>query len=37
LSFEAGRIGVAQVLAVRRLADGGSGLPATRASWLGVA
>ncbi|HEY9378402.1 MAG TPA: cyclopropane-fatty-acyl-phospholipid synthase family protein [Jiangellaceae bacterium] len=37
LSFDAGRIGVAQVLAVRRLADGHSGLPATRASWLGVA
>ena len=30
LSFDAGRIGVAQVLAVRRLADGDSGLPATR-------
>lgn len=37
LSFDAGRIGVAQVLAVRRQADGGSGLPATRTSWLGVA
>jgi cyclopropane-fatty-acyl-phospholipid synthase len=37
LSFEAGRIGVAQVLAVRRQADGHSGLPATRTSWLGVA
>jgi cyclopropane-fatty-acyl-phospholipid synthase len=36
LSFDAGRIGVAQVLAVRRQADGGSGLPATRGSWLGV-
>jgi cyclopropane-fatty-acyl-phospholipid synthase len=36
LSFEAGRIGVAQVLAVRRRTDGGSGLPATRLSWLGV-
>jgi len=36
LSFEAGRIGVAQVLAVRGLADGRSGLPATRTSWLGV-
>ncbi len=36
-SFDAGRIGVAQVLAVRRQNDGGSGLPATRASWLGVA
>jgi cyclopropane-fatty-acyl-phospholipid synthase len=37
LSFDAGRIGVAQVLAVRRHTDGGSGLPATRSSWLGVA
>jgi cyclopropane-fatty-acyl-phospholipid synthase len=37
LSFDAGRIGVAQVLAVRRHRDGGSGLPATRTSWLGVA
>jgi len=36
LSFDAGRIGVAQVLAVRREAHGGSGLPATRGSWLGV-
>jgi cyclopropane-fatty-acyl-phospholipid synthase len=36
LSFDAGRIGVAQVLAVRRQAHGGSGLPATRGSWLGV-
>jgi cyclopropane-fatty-acyl-phospholipid synthase len=36
LSFDAGRIGVAQVLAVRRQAQGGSGLPATRGSWLGV-
>jgi cyclopropane-fatty-acyl-phospholipid synthase len=36
LSFDAGRIGVAQVLAVRRQTDGGSGLPATRGSWLGV-
>jgi cyclopropane-fatty-acyl-phospholipid synthase len=36
LSFEAGRIGVAQVLAVRRHVDGGSGLPPTRAAWLGV-
>jgi cyclopropane-fatty-acyl-phospholipid synthase len=37
LSFDAGRISVAQVLAVRKDADGASGLPATRASWLGVA
>ena len=36
LSFDAGRIGVAQVLAVRREAHGGSGLPATRGSWLGI-
>ncbi|HEX2361883.1 MAG TPA: cyclopropane-fatty-acyl-phospholipid synthase family protein [Jiangellaceae bacterium] len=36
LSFDAGRIGVAQVLAVRRRTDGASGLPATRTSWLGV-
>ena len=36
LSFEAGRIGVAQVLAVRRHPDGRSGLPATRTAWLGV-
>jgi cyclopropane-fatty-acyl-phospholipid synthase len=36
LSFEAGRIGVAQVLAVRRDTGGSSGLPATRAAWLGV-
>jgi cyclopropane-fatty-acyl-phospholipid synthase len=37
VSFDAGRIGVAQVLAVRRQTDGGSGLPATRAGWLGSA
>jgi cyclopropane-fatty-acyl-phospholipid synthase len=36
LSFDAGRIGVAQVLAVRRHADGTSGLPNTRSAWLGV-
>jgi len=36
LSFDAGRIGVAQVLAVRRHGDGASGLPATRTSWLGM-
>jgi cyclopropane-fatty-acyl-phospholipid synthase len=36
-SFEAGRIGVTQVLAIRRRDDGQSGLPATRTSWLGVA
>ncbi len=36
LSFEAGRIGVNQVLAVRPHADGATGLPTTRDSWLGV-
>ncbi len=36
LSFEAGRIGVNQVLAVRPHTDGATGLPATRDSWLGV-
>ena len=36
LSFDAGRIGVAQVLAARRHADGRSDFPATRTSWLGV-
>jgi cyclopropane-fatty-acyl-phospholipid synthase len=36
LSFDAGRIGVAQVLAVRRHADGTSGFPNTRTAWLGV-
>jgi cyclopropane-fatty-acyl-phospholipid synthase len=34
LSFDAGRIGVAQVLAVRRHADGASDVPLTRTSWL---
>jgi cyclopropane-fatty-acyl-phospholipid synthase len=33
LSFEAGRIGVNQVLAVRPDADGSSGLPPTRDGW----
>jgi cyclopropane-fatty-acyl-phospholipid synthase len=33
LSFEAGRVGVNQVLAVRPDADGTSGLPATRDGW----
>jgi cyclopropane-fatty-acyl-phospholipid synthase len=37
LSFDIGRIGVAQVLAVRRHGDGASGFPSTRAAWLGVA
>ncbi|MBD0292293.1 MAG: class I SAM-dependent methyltransferase [Jiangellaceae bacterium] len=36
LSFDAGRIGVAQVLAVRRRLDGGSGVPPTRDGWLSV-
>jgi len=36
LSFDVGRIGVAQVLAVRRHGDGASGFPATRTAWLGV-
>jgi cyclopropane-fatty-acyl-phospholipid synthase len=36
LSFDAGRISVAQVLAVRRHGDGASGFPATRTSWLAV-
>lgn len=36
LSFDAGRISVAQVLAVRPHADGASSIPLTRTSWLGV-
>jgi cyclopropane-fatty-acyl-phospholipid synthase len=36
LSFEAGHIGVNQVLAVKRRADGRSDFPATRTAWLGV-
>lgn len=36
LAFESGRIGVNQVLAVRRHPGGRSGLPRTRSSWLGV-
>jgi cyclopropane-fatty-acyl-phospholipid synthase len=36
LSFEAGRIGITQVLAVRRHADGRSAMPITRTAWLGV-
>lgn len=36
LAFDAGRIGVTQVLAVRRHADGRSDFPSTRTSWLGV-
>ncbi|MFD8074421.1 cyclopropane-fatty-acyl-phospholipid synthase family protein [Streptomyces sp. NBC_00510] len=35
LSFEQNRIGVNQVLAVRPTKDGGSGMPRTRADWLG--
>ncbi|WP_431962795.1 class I SAM-dependent methyltransferase [Actinacidiphila sp. bgisy160] len=35
LSFEQNRIGVNQVLAVRPAKDGGSGMPRTRADWLG--
>ncbi|MFE0626870.1 class I SAM-dependent methyltransferase [Streptomyces sp. NPDC058864] len=36
LSFEQNRIGVNQVLAVRPAKDGGSGMPRTRADWLGA-
>jgi cyclopropane-fatty-acyl-phospholipid synthase len=35
LAFEQNRIGVNQVLAVRPAKDGGSGMPRTRADWLG--
>ena len=34
LAFEENRIGVNQVLAVRPTAEGGSGMPGTRAEWL---
>ena len=34
LAFEAGRIGVNQVLAVKPAADGTSGMPRTRRAWL---
>jgi cyclopropane-fatty-acyl-phospholipid synthase len=34
LAFEAGRIGVNQVLAVRTHRDGASDMPPTRAGWL---
>jgi cyclopropane-fatty-acyl-phospholipid synthase len=34
LAFEAGRIGVNQILAVRPMADGSSGMPRTRKDWL---
>jgi cyclopropane-fatty-acyl-phospholipid synthase len=36
LSFDAGRIGITQVLAVRRHDDGRSVMPMTRTLWLGV-
>jgi cyclopropane-fatty-acyl-phospholipid synthase len=36
LSFDVGRIGITQVLAVRRHDDGRSAMPLTRMSWLGV-
>jgi len=36
LAFEAGRIGVNQVLAVRAHADGRSEIPPTRTEWLGA-
>ena len=36
ISFEAGHIGVNQILAVKRRADGSSDFPATRSAWLGV-
>ncbi|MEU4093784.1 cyclopropane-fatty-acyl-phospholipid synthase family protein [Streptomyces sp. NPDC026673] len=36
LAFEQNRIGVNQVLAVRPTKDGGSGMPRTRAEWLGL-
>ena len=34
VTFEAGRVGVHQVLAVKPARDGGSGLPLTRGQWL---
>jgi cyclopropane-fatty-acyl-phospholipid synthase len=36
LSFEAGRVGVNQILAVKRRRDGRSDMPPTRSAWLGV-
>jgi cyclopropane-fatty-acyl-phospholipid synthase len=36
ISFDAGRIGIAQVMAVRRHEDGASEVPMTRTSWLGT-
>ncbi len=37
LAFEANRIGVNQIVAVRATAEGRSGMPVTRAAWLGAA
>jgi cyclopropane-fatty-acyl-phospholipid synthase len=37
LAFEASRIGVNQIVAVRTTAEGRSGMPVTRAAWLGAA
>ncbi|HEY8114579.1 MAG TPA: SAM-dependent methyltransferase, partial [Actinomycetes bacterium] len=37
LAFEANNIGVNQIVAVRATADGRSGMPVTRAAWLGAA
>jgi cyclopropane-fatty-acyl-phospholipid synthase len=37
LGFEANRIGVNQIVAVRVTAEGRSGMPITRAAWLGAA
>jgi cyclopropane-fatty-acyl-phospholipid synthase len=37
LSFEANRIGVNQIVAVRTTAEGRSGMPVTRAAWLDAA
>jgi cyclopropane-fatty-acyl-phospholipid synthase len=37
LAFEANRIGVNQIVAVRTTAEGRSGMPVTRAAWLGAA
>jgi cyclopropane-fatty-acyl-phospholipid synthase len=36
LAFEAGRVGVNQIVAVKRRRDGRSGMPPTRTAWLGV-
>jgi cyclopropane-fatty-acyl-phospholipid synthase len=37
LAFEANNIGVNQIVAVRATAEGRSGMPVTRAAWLGAA